>query len=173
MIIIFLLIGLAAIILILKSLTRLNATVGSIAKTIPTSGLSKSALAKTKDELRILIVGSDTKARDFLARYLGQNGFGITVSPNVSTIGSELSFDAIVFDAQLPGEAGFEQIATLRTKYAAPVLMLVASGETASRIVERENGPNAYLRKPFEPSALVAHLSSLNNSIEGTSSNVG
>lgn len=113
----------------------------------------------------ILVVDDDTRIRDLLGRYLGQNGFTVTLAENAATarkLVTMLIFDAVILDIMMPGETGMELMAAWRQEnFKTPILLLTAKGETESRIEGFEAGADDYLPKPFEPRELLLRLNAV------------
>jgi two-component system, OmpR family, phosphate regulon response regulator OmpR len=109
----------------------------------------------------ILVVDDDTRLRELLSRYLGENGFRVTVARDAADARAQmagLSFDALVLDVMMPGETGLDLTRTLRADSAVPILLLTAMSEADDRIGGFESGADDYLVKPFEPRELVLRL---------------
>jgi two-component system phosphate regulon response regulator OmpR len=112
----------------------------------------------------ILVVDDDTRLRDLLSRYLGENGFRVTVAKDAADARAKLAglaFDALVLDVMMPGESGLDLTKWLRGVSTVPVLLLTALGETESRIDGLSRGADDYLVKPFEPRELVLRLEAI------------
>ncbi len=113
------------------------------------------------DMPHILVVDDDMRLRDLLSRYLGDNGFRVTVARDAADARAQmagLSFDALVLDVMMPGESGLELTRTLRAGSGVPILLLTAMSEPDDRIGGFESGADDYLVKPFEPRELVLRL---------------
>ncbi len=112
----------------------------------------------------ILIVDDDARIGDLLKRYLGDNGYRVTVSKSAHDArqaATGLAFDLIVLDVMMPGETGLDYLADLRKTSAIPVIMLTARGEPIDRITGLEAGANDYLGKPFEPRELLLRIDNI------------
>ncbi len=107
----------------------------------------------------ILVVDDDARLRELLARYLGEQGWLVTVAKHAADARVKLSYfqaDLIVLDLMMPGESGLALAQSLRVSgQSAPILMLTAMGEAAERIAGLEAGADDYLSKPFEPKELL------------------
>jgi len=116
------------------------------------------------DPPHILVVDDDTRLRDLLSRYLGENGFRVTVARDAADARAKLAglaFDALVLDVMMPGESGLDLTQWLRGVSTVPVLLLTALGETENRIDGLTRGADDYLVKPFEPRELVLRLEAI------------
>ena len=111
---------------------------------------------------KILVVDDDSRLRDLLRRYLGENGFQVFVSENgaaMNRLWVRERFDALILDLMMPGEDGLQILRRLRAaKDTTPVIMLTARGEEVDRIVGLELGADDYIGKPFNPRELLARL---------------
>jgi len=120
-------------------------------------------MAETKT--KILVVDDDLRLRDLLQRYLTEQGFAVSTSPDALAMDRLLArerFDLLVLDLMLPGEDGLSVCRRLRgTKNTIPMIMLTARGEDVDRIVGLEMGADDYLPKPFNPRELVARINAV------------
>jgi DNA-binding response OmpR family regulator len=62
---------------------------------------------------------------------------------------------------QLPGIEALRQIRASETSYATPVLMLTGRRSKADEEIAVRAGADDYIRKPFDPDQLVAHVEDL------------
>lgn len=112
----------------------------------------------------ILVVDDDKRLRDLIARYLGEQGFRVTVATDAAEARAKLksiAFDLLVLDIMMPGESGLELTRALRSDSAVPILLLTAMGEVQDRITGFESGADDYLGKPFEPKELVLRINAI------------
>src|SRR6188508_489244 len=89
------------------------------------------------DMPHILVVDDDTRLRELLSRYLGENGFRVTTARDAEDARAKLAglnFDALVLDIMMPGESGLDFAGWLRGMSEVPVLLLTALGEAENRI---------------------------------------
>ena len=111
---------------------------------------------------RLLVVDDDSRLRDLLVRYLGEQGFEVKAvgdAPQMDKLRTREHFDLIVLDLMLPGEDGLTICRRLRgTGDTTPIIMLTAKGEEVDRIVGLEMGADDYLPKPFNPRELLARI---------------
>lgn len=118
----------------------------------------------TREEAHILVVDDDTRLRNLLSRFLGENGFRVTTADCAAkarqTLAS-LSFDMIVLDIMMPGESGLELTKSLREVDNVPIMLLTARGDPEDRINGLDIGADDYMAKPFEPRELVARIRSV------------
>ncbi len=113
-------------------------------------------------QYRILVVDDDSRLRDLLTRYLGEQGFEVKAvgdSGQMDRARGREHFDLIVLDLMLPGEDGLAICRRLRgTGDTCPIVMLTAKGDEIDRIVGLEMGADDYLPKPFNPRELLARI---------------
>jgi DNA-binding response OmpR family regulator len=111
---------------------------------------------------RLLVVDDDSRLRDLLVRYLGDQGLEVKAvgdAAQMDKLRTREHFDLIVLDLMLPGEDGLTICRRLRgTGDTTPIIMLTAKGEEVDRIVGLEMGADDYLPKPFNPRELLARI---------------
>ncbi|PLX38469.1 MAG: DNA-binding response regulator [Hyphomicrobiales bacterium] len=116
------------------------------------------------DAPHLLVVDDDRRIRDLLSRYLGTNGYRVTVAASAADARrklSGLSFDMLILDVMMPDETGFELAASLKDNLEAPILFLTAKSDPEDRIQGLELGGGDYLGKPFEPRELLLRIGNL------------
>ena len=100
-------------------------------------------MAEQERTPKVLIVDDDPRLRDLLRRYLGDNGFSVSVAdgaPAMNRIWMRERFDALILDLMLPGEDGL-QILCLQ-------LYQVEGERLAARILQDGlHRPVQYLRR--------------------------
>jgi DNA-binding response OmpR family regulator len=111
---------------------------------------------------RLLVVDDDSRLRELLIRYLGEQGFevkSVADAAQMERTRNREHFDLIVLDLMLPGEDGLSICRRLRgTGDMTPIVMLTAKGDEVDRIVGLEMGADDYLPKPFNPRELLARV---------------
>lgn len=113
---------------------------------------------------KILVIDDDTRLRNLLGRFLGENGFEIVLAKDTleaRQIMAQTAFDLLIVDVMLPGETGFEFTQNLRQTLKTPVIMLTARGDFDDRIKGLEAGADDYLQKPFEPKELLLRINNI------------
>ncbi|SMH37237.1 response regulator [Mesorhizobium australicum] len=114
------------------------------------------------DNTHILIVDDDSEIRSLLARYLGGQGFRISVAADRRECESRIadgSPELIVLDVMLPDGSGLDICRDLQQRRPRiPVILLTALKEDVDRIIGLELGADDYLGKPFNPRELVARI---------------
>ncbi len=115
--------------------------------------------------MRILVVEDDPAISGFLVRGLREERYVVDLAedgPSAERLSSEVDYDAIVLDVQLPGRNGFDVCRRLRQDgQAVPVLMLTARDAVADRVAGLDAGADDYLVKPFAFDELLARLRAL------------
>ena len=115
--------------------------------------------------MRVLLVEDEARISEFIARGLGEQGYGVDVaSDGLEALEwvSVASFDLIILDIMLPGLDGFEVCRTLRTRQVVtPVLMLTARDAVEDRVIGLDSGADDYLVKPFAFAELLARIRAL------------
>ena len=112
----------------------------------------------------ILVVDDDTRIRNLLKKFLGDNGYMVTTAADAAEARRHLTalqFDLLVVDVMMPGEDGLSLTRGIRTNSTVPILMLTAMGESRDRINGLEIGVDDYMAKPFEPKELVLRIGSI------------
>ncbi|NBV06372.1 MAG: response regulator [Proteobacteria bacterium] len=112
----------------------------------------------------ILVIDDDTRLRTLLGRFLGENGFQVSLAKDTAEakeIIATTKFDLMIVDVMLPNETGVEFTSKLRQSSRIPVIMLTARGEFEDRIKGLEAGADDYLQKPFEPKELLLRINNI------------
>ena len=118
----------------------------------------------TDEQPHILVVDDDKRLRELIGRFLGAEGFRVTMAVNAADARSKLkslAFDLLVLDIMMPGETGLQLTQSLRADSTVPILLLTAMAEAQDRIKGFEVGADDYLPKPFEPKELVLRIQSI------------
>ncbi len=116
------------------------------------------------DAPHLLVIDDDNRIRTLLSRYLGENGYRVTVADNAAAARRKLqalTFDLLIVDVMMPGESGVDLTTDLRRDSEVPILMLTARSEPDERIEGLEAGADDYLSKPFEPRELLLRIASI------------
>lgn len=112
----------------------------------------------------LLVVDDDDRIRDLLKEFLTRAGFRVTTAAHAGAarrLMELLDFDLIVLDVMMPGEDGFSLTTWVRSRGAAPVLLLTARGLPQDRIEGLRLGADDYLGKPFEPQELLLRIEAI------------
>ncbi|MFD0895406.1 response regulator transcription factor [Luteolibacter ambystomatis] len=120
-------------------------------------------MAATKS--RLLIVEDDERTAQALVSALGEEGFEALIAGTAEDASLSLlagSFDLVVLDWMLPGQAGVEVLADWRKRgVRTPVLLLTARDAVTDRVHGLESGADDYLAKPFAFAELLARIRAL------------
>lgn len=113
-------------------------------------------------QTHILIVDDDPEIRSLLGRYLGGQGFRVSVASGKRECERHIDNgnpDLVVLDVTLPDGSGLDICRSLRDRRSRlPVILLTALKEDVDRIIGLEIGADDYLGKPFNPRELVARI---------------
>lgn len=113
---------------------------------------------------KILVIDDDTRLRNLLGKFLGENDFEVSLAKDTKEarqILSENKFDLLVVDVMMPDENGIDFTEDFKKDNDVPVLILTARGEPYDRIKGLEIGAEDYLSKPFEPKELLLRLNNI------------
>ena len=119
----------------------------------------------------ILVVDDHDEIRDLLGRYLGQNGYQVSLAEGGGAMKGVLhkaSVDLIVLDIMMPGDDGLTLCRWIRENNGPPVIMLTAMGEEVDTVIGLEMGADDYLSKPFSPRELVARIKAVLRRIDSS-----
>jgi DNA-binding response OmpR family regulator len=111
----------------------------------------------------VLVIDDERHMRDMLEIGLQQRGFAVRCAPDgVSALRllEQSPVDVIVLDVMMPKVDGISLLPMLRRTTEAPILMLSAKTDLATRVNGLESGADDYLPKPFEFDELAARLRS-------------
>jgi len=119
----------------------------------------------TLSGVRILLVEDARETREMIARALGAQGYLVTAVATCSAADAALKgneFRAVILDLGLPDGSGIELCRSWRRSgMTAPVLILTARVDVASRVAGLDAGADDYLPKPFAVAELRARLRAL------------
>ena len=128
---------------------------------IPELTPAGAAVARGRGE-RVLVVEDEAGAREALAELIGALGFQVhAVGDAEEALGvpNEPEFDLLLTDLMLPGMAGTELSASLRSRWPGLQVILM-SGYTEDEVVNRDvsAGDVRFLQKPFDMATLAREL---------------
>lgn len=112
----------------------------------------------------ILVIDDDTRLRTLLGRFLGENGFNVSLAKDTTeakALMQQSKFDLLIVDVMMPNETGLEFTINLRQTSKIPIIMLTARGDFDDRIKGLEAGADDYLPKPFEPKELLLRINNI------------
>jgi DNA-binding response OmpR family regulator len=112
--------------------------------------------------MRILLIEDEPKLNTFIKEGLSQNGYVVDAALNGSH-GLELAsvgkYDLILLDLMLPGQNGYEVLATMREfQIKIPVIIISALNNTENVIKGLDAGAVDYIKKPFEFAEFLARI---------------
>jgi two-component system OmpR family response regulator len=112
--------------------------------------------------MKILIVEDDLRLARALAHILVESHHEVDIVGDGAS-GLEWAesgmYDVIILDVMLPKMDGFEVVAELRREnVSTPVLLLTARDAVSDKITGLDSGADDYMKKPFSPAELMAHL---------------
>jgi two-component system OmpR family response regulator len=114
-----------------------------------------------ENSAHVLVVDDDEEIRKLLGRYLGTQGFRVSLAADGRGMEECLAaskIDLIVLDVMLPDTLGLDLCRKLRERSKVPIILLTALKEDVDRIVGLELGADDYVGKPFNPRELVARI---------------
>lgn len=115
----------------------------------------------TAGRKRILVVEDDPSLAAWIADYLTDNDFEVTVASHgdaaVELIKSERP-DLVVLDLMLPRRNGFSVCREVRGYYSHPILIITAGTDETDEVIGLELGADDYLCKPLKPRVLLARI---------------
>ncbi len=115
--------------------------------------------------MRILVVEDDTYVARAVRRGLEDEGYAVDVAltgTDGEWFATENDYDAVVLDVMLPGLAGDELCARLRTAGNwVPILMLTARSGAEEEARALDAGADDFLAKPFSFVVLMARIRAL------------
>ncbi|MBI4922337.1 MAG: response regulator transcription factor [Devosia nanyangense] len=113
----------------------------------------------------ILVVDDDQEIRKLLARYLGEQGFRVSVAGSRREFSERVAtekLDLVILDVLLPDGSGLDLCKQLRQHQPhLPVILVTALKEDVDRIIGLELGADDYVGKPFNPRELLARVRSV------------
>lgn len=105
---------------------------------------------------RVLLADDDMDIRELVRFKLTLSGHEVTAVADGSLAWAAChsdTFDAAVFDVQMPGMTGLELVRAIRASAGAvarlPIMLLTAMATESDERLGREAGANDYLTKPF------------------------
>jgi DNA-binding response OmpR family regulator len=110
-----------------------------------------------------LVIDDERHMREMLEIGLAQRGFNVRAAADGFTalrlLHSEPA-DVIILDVMMPKVDGLTLLPLLRRSTEAPIVMLSAKSDLATRVAGLEGGADDYLPKPFEFEELAARVRS-------------
>ena len=122
-------------------------------------------LAQDDDRLprqTIYVIDDDPSVRNALTRYLAMIGMDVRSFGTAESFLAELTglpAGSLIVDMELPGASGVELLSQMaRAGMHWPAVVISGSHEGHEEAVTAQLGPDRYLRKPFDPEALLQAL---------------
>ncbi|EAR10888.1 transcriptional regulatory protein RstA [Reinekea sp. MED297] len=112
----------------------------------------------------ILLVEDDASLATWIADYLTNQGYDITLATNgidAVTLIRDDQPDLVLLDVNLPGKDGFDVCREVRVFYHRPILIMTARLEETDEVLGLEMGADDYITKPVRPRALLARIKGL------------
>lgn len=112
----------------------------------------------------LLVIDDDTRLRTLLGRFLGENGFEVSLAKDANEAREFMKnnqLDLLIVDVMMPNEDGITFTSSIRKNSSMPIIMLTARGEFDDRIKGLEAGADDYLPKPFEPKELLLRINNV------------
>jgi two-component system copper resistance phosphate regulon response regulator CusR len=111
---------------------------------------------------RILIAEDEDRIASFVEKGLRANGFTTLVVPDglmAANAARDDDFDLLILDLGLPGQDGFDVLATIRKRgERLPVVILTARDGVHDTVAGFEGGADDYITKPFRFEELLARV---------------
>ncbi|MBE2279927.1 MAG: response regulator transcription factor [Ignavibacteriaceae bacterium] len=114
--------------------------------------------------MNILVVEDENSIREVETAYLKNAGFNVYEAENGSkalSIFEKTNIELIVLDVNLPEIDGITVCRRIRSKSNVPIIMATARTEDQDELIGLDCGADDYIKKPFNPSILVARVKSL------------
>tara|TARA_B100000809_G_scaffold227418_1_gene239766 strand:- start:53 stop:760 length:708 start_codon:yes stop_codon:yes gene_type:complete len=112
----------------------------------------------------ILLVEDDLRLAHLISKFLGQNGFQVSMLHEGDTVVDFIkkhSPDLIILDVMLPKLDGFAVCRKVRSSYEHPIIFLTAKDSDFDHVLGLEIGADDYIIKPVEPYVLLARINML------------
>src|SRR4051794_9415714 len=112
----------------------------------------------------LLVVDDEEMNRDMLSRRLELEGYSVLTAPGGAEalkLIAEQDFDAVLLDAMMPLQSGYEVLTEIRKNHSAmdlPVLMATAKSQSEDVVSAFEFGANDYITKPINFPVAMARI---------------
>lgn len=111
--------------------------------------------------IRVLLVEDDSRLREIVNKYLGNEDFHMTLASSGEEAFEALEteeFHLILLDVMLPDTDGWSILRKIRATKETPVIMLTARSEEQDKLFGFELGADDYITKPFSMKLLLARI---------------
>jgi DNA-binding response OmpR family regulator len=125
----------------------------------------RKALWDGEDELKILIIDNDRDIVEMLSGWLMTLGYDVRRAYSGTQAMREwerLQPDLVILESALEDIDPLKLCRDMRSKHDTLILVLTASMDAQDEVQCLESGADDYLRKPFFPAQLLAHIHALN-----------
>lgn len=120
--------------------------------------------------MKLLLIEDEVELAATLHRGLAQEGHKVTLATDGATgleLATNLAFDFILLDVNLPDMSGFDICSALRdAAVTTPIIMVTARDDVADRIRGLKGGADDYLPKPFAFEELLARMDAVKRRME-------
>lgn len=114
---------------------------------------------------RVALIEDEALIREMIRLNLEKNGYRVECFGGGEGFLDRLAgeaYDLVLLDIMLPGISGAEVLKEIRKRgVTAPVMMVTAKGDVASKVGALSQGADDYLPKPFDMQELVARVAAL------------
>lgn len=121
--------------------------------------------------MKVLLVDSDSDMSEMLGSWLKTRGYEVQhafTGERTRTLWLEHQPDIVILDVSLRDTNAFALLRDLRTKHDALVLATSDAQDVQTEVECLNAGADAYLRRPFYPAQLLAHINSLTRRVRTT-----
>jgi PAS domain S-box-containing protein len=130
---------------------------------VPRSATRGTALPRASLRGRVAVIDDETSVASFMSDLLAQWGLEVTTFANaraaLDAITGGAAFDLVISDQTMPGMTGIEFARAVRAVRAAlPIVLYTGYDEGLTPANVEQAGISALVRKPIEPSFLLAVL---------------
>ncbi|QLE75548.1 response regulator transcription factor [Streptomyces rectiverticillatus] len=117
------------------------------------------ALTRPGETLRILVVDSDTRAAETLARRLQRHGCEtFSVATGEAALAEYRSADLVLLDPELPDLDGLEVCRAVRAASEVPIIAVTALAGELDRVLGLQAGADDYVVEPYGFRELMARI---------------
>lgn len=120
--------------------------------------------------MNILVAEDENSIREIETAYLQKAGFNIyeaETGTKALSIFEKTNIELIVLDINIPEVDGLTVCKRIRTKSNVPIIMVTARAEDVDELIGLECGADDYIKKPFNPTVLVARVRALLKRVNG------
>lgn len=114
--------------------------------------------------MNILVVEDENSIREIETAYLQKAGYTIyeaETGTKALSIFEKTNIELVILDINIPEIDGITVCKTIRSKSQVPIIMVTARTEDADELIGLECGADDYIKKPFNPTVLVARVKAL------------